>query len=219
MRRLTMTKLSRHPILVTGLVAVAAAIGVTAAMASSGSKTAKPAAVARHVVSPRLHHLIGALARAHGSSANAHPLPVAVEMGTSPRQTTEPSAAVYTGGVYPTWIIPGSREVCLTHAELGSAGGASEICGTIADLEQRGLAEVTESTSGSPVVFGLVPNGNSSVQVTNANGSEETVPVTNNVYEITSGDPISATLKNASGTTITRHLPVLSSPPPSAPAG
>jgi hypothetical protein len=64
--------------------------------------------------------------------------------------------------------------------------------------------------------LGLVPNGNASVLVTDANGSKETVPVVNNVYEITSGDPVSATLKSASGTTTTRHLPVIKPAPASA---
>ena len=99
-----------------------------------------------------------------------------------------------------------------------SGGTPVSICGTISSVEQRGIAETTESASGSPVVLGLVPNGNNSVEVTNANGTKETAPVTNNVYEITSGDPVSATLKNASGATTTRRLPVLSNPAPSAPA-
>jgi hypothetical protein len=98
-----------------------------------------------------------------------------------------------------------------------SAGG---VCGTIAAVEARGLAEATESASGSAVVLGLVPNGNASVEVTDADGSRSTVPVANNVYEITGGTPVSVKMRNASGATVSRHLPVLTTPPPaSAPAG
>jgi hypothetical protein len=219
MRRSHMKRSSRSLVRVSALVAIAAAVAVTAAMASNGSTAAKPTNVVRHRVSPRLEHLIGALTRAHRASANAHPLPAAVEEGESPQSTLVTFAAVFTGGAYPTWIVPGSTEVCLDNSALKPGGGAGGICGTIAAFEQRGLAGTTESASGSPVVLGLVPDGNTSVGVTNANGTKDTVPVANNVYEITSGDPVSATLKNAAGTTITRHLAVLSTPPPSAPPG
>ncbi len=127
----------------------------------------------------------------------------------------DPSAAVFAdAGACPAWIVPGSEQVCLVHALNG--GGTGGICGTSAAIEQRGIAGTGESPSGSPVVLGLVPNGNTSVDVTNTDGSKETVPVTNNVYEITTGDPVSATLKNASGALTTRHLPVISAPPPAA---
>ena len=218
-----MIKRSKHSaVLASALVVIVAAIAVAAAMASSKDPTTKPVAVPRARVSVRLDHLFGVLhkkVRAHSASAATEPpLPAAIEEGVSLQSTLDPSAAVFAGGAYPTWVIPGSTEICLMANATKSGGTPGGICGTISSVEQRGIAETTESASGSPVVLGLVPNGNNSVEVTNANGTKETAPVTNNVYEITSGDPVSATLKNASGATTTRRLPVLSNPAPSAPA-
>lgn len=215
-----MKRSSRPLVLVAALVAISVAVAVTAAMGSSGSRTTKRTAAVRRPVSSRLYHLIGALARVHQASTASHPVPAAVLEGTAQQIGISPSAAVFTGGTYPTWIVPGSTEVCLMHDAVGRIGAPGGICGTIAAFEQRGLAEATEASPGSPVVLGLVPNGNTSVDVTNSNGSTESVPVANNVYEITSGDPVSATLKNASGASTTRRLPVISAPPPpSAPTG
>jgi hypothetical protein len=214
----------RRTVLVAALVVIAAAIVVTAGMASSeGSATKHVSAAPRPRVSARLDHIFRVLhasARTRGASvAAAQPLPAAIEEGVSQQVTLDLSAAVFAGGTYPTWVVPGSTEICLMANATKPGGSPGGICGSIAAVEQRGIAETTESASGSPVVLGLVPNGNTSVDVTNANGTKETVPVTNNVYEITSGDPVSATLRNASGATITRHVPVLSAPPPpSAPA-
>jgi hypothetical protein len=215
-----MIKRSKRPTaLVAALIVIVAAIAVTAAMASSNDPATKAiTAVPKARVSTRLEHLFGVLqtsARTHGASAAAaQPLPAAIKEGVSQEVTLDLSAVVFAGGAYPTWVIPGSTEICLMANATKPGGSPGGICGSIAAVEQRGIAETTEGASGSPVVLGLVPNGNTSVEVTNANGTKETVPVTNNVYEITSGDPVSATLKNASGATTTRHLPVLSTPPP-----
>jgi hypothetical protein len=219
MRSLDMKPPSRLLIIVSGLLAVSVAIAVAAATGANGTRTAKPVAVARRPVSARLYHLIGALGRADRASASSSPLPVAVLEGTTQQLGITPAAAVFAGGVYPSWIIPGSTEVCLVHDALGQGGTAGGICGTISALEQRGLAEADETSRGSTVVLGLVPDGNTSVGVTDADGAKTTTRVTNNVYEITSGDPVSATLKDASGTTITRRLPVISAPPPPSTPG
>ena len=158
--------------------------------------------------------------RARGASAatDAQPLPVAVVEGMSRQLGVEPSAAVFAGGTYPTWVVPGSTEVCLMHAALSRQDVPGGVCGSIKAAE-HGLAVTSEDAAGAPVVLGLAPDGNISVNVTNADGTTESVPVTNNVYEITSGDPVSVTLKQASGASETRHLATLSSPPASAPAG
>lgn len=207
------------------LVAVAAVISVTvigtAASGSNGRKSSRRVPVVQRAISPRLYRLIGALSRAKRASTSSPPLPVVVREGTTQQTGVSPAAAVFAGGAYPTWIIPGSTEVCLMHGTLDETNSTpGGICGTIAAFEQRGLAEVTESAPGSPMVIGLVPNGNASVEVTDLDGSVGSVPVTNNVYEITKGDPVSAKLRNAQGVTITRRLPVIGAPPPaSAPAG
>lgn len=205
---------------VVALAAVLVAVGVAAALGSSGGKGTKSAFAARRPVSHRLYRHIAALTRARRASADAHPLPDAVLLGVGRQLGLTPTAAVFVDGAFPSWIVPGSTEVCLMHGPLGSGGSSGGICGTIAAFEQRGLAEATETSSGANVVLGLVPDGNQSVEVTDSDGSTKAVPVTDNVYEITGGDPVSATLRDASGTTIARHLPVMSAPPPpSAPAG
>jgi hypothetical protein len=139
----------------------------------------------------------------------------------------DPSAAIAVeGGAYPVVVEPGETEICvlngpegMTAASAHAAGELGGVCGTIADAETRGLADSTEAASGAPVVIGLVPNGNTSVSVTNTNGTTEDLPVTNNVYEITSGTPTSVTMKDATGATVTRHIAVPTHPPASAPAG
>ena len=215
-----MKRHTRLLVLVAAAPTVLVAVAIAAAMGANGAKTAKPVVAVRRPVSSRLYHLIKTLARARPAAASSHPVPVAVLEGTTQQVGISPSAAVFAGGVYPTWIIPGSTEVCLMHGALGRLGTAGGICGLISAFEQRGLAEVAEVSSGVKVVLGLVPSGNVSVEVTNSDGSTESVPVADNVYEITSGEPVSVTLKNAGGATTTRRLPVItSSPPPSAPAG
>lgn len=204
----------RSLILAAALAAIALTVAITTATGSSGVKPTRPAAVVRRPVSRRLSHLLGRIARATRASATSHPLPAAVLEGTVQQVGITPSAAVFAGGRYPTWIIPGATEVCLMHDALGPDGSAGGICGTIVSFEQNGLAEVTESSPGSAVVLGLVPGEHASVVVMDADGSKRTVAVANNVYEITSGDPVSVTFADAAGATVTRRLPVLPAPPP-----
>ncbi len=138
----------------------------------------------------------------------------------------DPSAAVVVNDTYPVVIVPGETSTCVISGPTGmsaaaaaAAGRLGGVCGSISGAEERGLAVTTESASGAPVVVGLAPKGNASVTVTNADGTTESVPVTNNVYEITSGNPSTVNLKETSGKVTTRHLPALSRPPASAPAG
>ncbi len=219
-----MSKRSKRAATAVLVLAVAGAIiGILTSSASSKDQTARTRTPAHQPVSARLGNVLGVLghrgARAYGASlaAGVQPLPNAVFQGVSHEATLNPAAAVYAGGAYPTWIIPGSTEVCLMANATKPGDSAGGICGTIAALEQRGLAETTEGPTGAPLVLGLVPNGNATIEVTNADGTKNTVPVKNNVYEITTGDPVSATLKNASGATITRQLPVITAAPSSPP--
>jgi hypothetical protein len=213
----------RSVILVSALVAIVAASAVTAAMASSEGHAARPNATSKHAVSARLDRIFRVLqranVRAHGASVatDAQPLPAAVVEGLSHQVGMEPSAAVFAGGAYATWVVPGSTEVCLMHEALTPQDVPGGVCGSIQAAE-HGLAVTSEDAAGAPVILGLAPDGNTSVKVTNADGTTESVPVTNNVYEIASGEPISVTLKEASGVSETRHLATLSSSPASAPA-
>jgi hypothetical protein len=145
---------------------------------------------------------------------SAHPLPAAVVQGLS-STGPDPSSAVFAGGTYATWVIPGSSQVCLVHAAMGPGDVPGGVCGSTT-AAAYGLAVTTENAAGAPVVLGLVPTGNTAVVVTDANGGTNTVPVANGVYEITGGSPSTVTLKDASGNTITRQLPTLSVPAPSA---
>lgn len=148
---------------------------------------------------------------------SADPLPTAVAQGIS-NTGFDPSSAIFAGGAYSTWVIPGSSKVCLVHAAMGPGDVPGGVCGSTAAATD-GLAVATENSAGAPVVLGLVPFGNTSVEVTDADGSSSTVSVTKGVYEITSGSPSTVTLKNASGETTTRQLPALSAPATAAPLG
>jgi hypothetical protein len=211
-----MTKRPKNSVMiVAALLAAVATVAVTAAMASSNGRATKASTPPAHV-SARLATIFRVLQRAHrASSVDAKPLPTAALQGLSVQAGMDPSSAVFAGGTYPTWVVPGSTEVCLMHDALTSRDAPGGICGSVKAAE-HGLAEATESATGAPLILGLVPNGNASVTVTNANGTTDSVPVSDNVYEITSGVPASVTLKTASGTAETRHLPTLSPPPPSS---
>lgn len=128
------------------------------------------------------------------------------------------SAAVLAGSSIPVWVDPGSTNVCLVDAEKSRGEATVSVCGPKAAAERRGLALATENAAGQPVVLGLAPNGNTSVKVTDTDGASESIPVTNGVYEITSGTPSTVGLKEASGQETTRSVPVVTQPPVSAPA-
>jgi hypothetical protein len=145
-------------------------------------------------------------------------LPPVVQLLSQFDSGLDSSSVLVTGGA--ASVVSSPTDVCLLDAEKGSGGATAGVCGTTSGVEERGLALTTENSAGAPVVLGLTPSGNTSVTVTNTDGTTETVPVTNNVYEITSGNPSTATLKEASGKITTRHLPQWSRPPASsAPAG
>lgn len=215
-----MTKRSKLSAAIASVIAVTAVVVVATAMAKSGARThhASPPAV-----SPRLYRIFSVLRSdkqaGHRASAadSIPPLPAAVVEGMAHEPGLDTSAAVFAGGTYPAWVVPGTNEVCLIHGAIGPRGVPGGVCSSIGAVEQRGLAVTTESATGAAVVLGLVPNGNSSVNVTNANGSTESVPVANNVYEITSGTPSTIGLREASGAATTRHVAQLSTPPPSSP--
>lgn len=150
--------------------------------------------------------------RAHAAST-AQTLPGVAAFSVGRRAGLDPEAAVLAGGAYPVWVVPGTTELCLVVGEMKPGAGTPADCGPTSDVEQLGLALVTETPSGQSLVVGLVPNGNRSVEATNSDRSSEDVGVSNNVYEIVGGDARTLTLKTAGGASTTRHLPVLSSPP------
>lgn len=220
-----MSNRSKWAALVLAALVVTAAVVVAAATASSRDGAVKLHSSLAAGVSARLGQvfkvLSGSTLGAHGAavSAGSQPLPAGVAEGmSSSRPGVAPSKAVFAGGVYPTWVVPGSAEVCLVAGTIGPRSVPSSVCGPIAKAE-AGLALMTETDAGQPVVLGLAPNGNTSVKVTNADGTTENVPVTNNVYEIASGKPSTVRLKAASGSPRTDSVAISPPPPPTAPAG
>jgi hypothetical protein len=100
------------------------------------------------------------------------------------------------------WVEPGSAGMCVTDYE--GAGGGS--CGSIAEALEGSIA-VGVGNTGSVVVYGLVPNGNSQIVVHDADGTTEDVPVENNVYIIRHSGAVSAEVIDAGGQHTTVELP------------
>jgi hypothetical protein len=140
------------------------------------------------------------------------PLPAAVVAGMNGAQPNlDVSAAAYVGGTYPTWVVPGSTEVCLVVGANGPDNVPSSVCGPVSRAE-AGMALVTGSGPGGQSVVGLAPDGNATVKVTNTDGTTENVPVKNNVYEIIDGKQNTVSLKEASGAMTQRPLVVPTGP-------
>jgi hypothetical protein len=209
------------------IVASLAIIGVIGGIATATATSSRPAAVShihRTAVPVRLRRAFSVLVSHRSVAHNAtlgsteHPLPAAVA-NVLPREVSgvNASEAVFAGGTYPTWVVPGANEICLVAGTTGTHGVPSSICGAISWAEQHGLAIVTEHDKQLPVVLGLAPNGNSSVQVTEADGATQSVAVINNVYEIVGGNPKSVTLKGLSGALWHRAVGMPSSPPEGSP--
>jgi hypothetical protein len=103
------------------------------------------------------------------------------------------------GGV---WVVPGSDGVCVVQNDSDTTTG----CGTTTQADNGDLIQTT-SAGGSPnYVLGLAPDGNSSVTVAFANGSVESVPVTDNVYEAAGAGMTAVTLTTAAGAHVTLSL-------------
>lgn len=192
-------------VLAAGVVAVLA----TGMISTSKSKNDLHLRTTKYAVSRRLTEIFKVFD--HGAQAHSASVTVPAEL-VQTMTATHPgldfSDAVATGGTAPTWVIPGTTEVCLIH-EFGTPGNGygGGVCGTIAAAE-HGLAVGTENANHEPLVIGLVPNGNKAVTVTESDDTEKSVPVTNNMYEVTGGHPSSVHVKEASGKSSTRVLPV-----------
>lgn len=73
-------------------------------------------------------------------------------------------------------------EVCLIEQEETAAGGMA--CAALATAEQEGVDLLTIETGATLTDAVLVPNGVSSVEATDSNGTSRTIPVSNNVAVI-----------------------------------
>lgn len=212
------TRLRRPALNVSALVLVCA-IGVVAASLASASRPTMHHRLNYHAASARLQRAFSVLDRrsvaARSAASTTAPLPEAVA-NVMPKRVpgAEPAGAAYAGGTYPAWVVPaGSSKVCLVAGSTGPTSVPSSTCAELAWAEQHGLAIVTENSTGTSVVFGLVPNRNTSVAVTETDGSTRNVEVANNVYEIVGGSPKSVKANGLDGASWERTVGPMSPAP------
>jgi hypothetical protein len=209
----------KRPIIIFSALALMCAVGaVAAAMAIASHPTTTHHRAQYHAASARLRRAFSVLdarsVAARSAAATAEPLPGAVATVMPQKVSgTEPAAAVFAGSTYPAWVVPGASKVCLVAGSTGPTSVPGSTCAELAWAEQHGIAIVTEDANGTPVIFGLAPNGNTSVEVTETDGSTKSVSVTNNVYEIVGGSPKTVRLKGLSGASWDRTVGPLPAPP------
>jgi len=181
----------------------AAAVTAGVALASSGSAiSAGDATVADgptigapvsqiSSVAPDQAAAIGLLARPLGPGDAMTDAMVASQSsgGLVSAYGINPALARRAGGLADggAWVIPGNGAICF--AAYGNAGGVAdanggESCDTASDAIAGHEAMIASSqrAPGWLLVAGLVPDGVQSVTLTFADGSDETLPVSDNVY-------------------------------------
>lgn len=109
--------------------------------------------------------------------------------------------------------VPGSGGACFVAAIPSAAyavpnvAGFAIACGTTTQIDAHGISVTLGGASGSEYVWGVVPNGNSTVELTTNDGSTSTVPVDDNFYASKTSEPVaSLTFRNDAGTITTRTL-------------
>ncbi len=147
------------------------------------------------------------------ASAGGAPLPSSVEAAASnegskaskiaPELTVEAKVPEQ----YPVWVATQEGQLCLIKNGVVEPGMASSSCGTYQEALEGTLISHSSTPSGTAVTVGLAPNGNTSVTATEANGTSRTLSVNENVYEIVGKAPLTITLSNASGQTVTAGVP------------
>jgi hypothetical protein len=103
------------------------------------------------------------------------------------------------------WVVPGAQQVCISSG--GGGGCQSPTSGPGPSADEGGLF-VTQgpSVEQQNTIFGLAPDGNSTVTIGFAGDSSQRVPVVDNVYAADGPDPVSITLRNASGSLTTLNF-------------
>jgi hypothetical protein len=118
-----MSQHTKKPVVVLAVLAIlGTAIAVTTATATSKNHAVKLHTSTPHAISVRLGRVFHVLSDAHSATVDgaAQPLPAGVVDAMSTSQPSlAPAAAVFAGGTFPTWVVPGSGEVCLV---VGSTG-------------------------------------------------------------------------------------------------
>ena len=213
-----MTRTSERAAMLVASAVAAAAIAAGLVARSSPASSGPDRAAAASRVAERQAFAVLRPVRGRVALAAARALPSGVLAGLSRDPGLSPSEAVFAGGAYPTWIVPGAGRVCLVIAGIGRNGVPAASCGSPSEAEAGQITLLTETDSGTPLAFGLAASNNAGVTVTDANGSTKALPLTNNVYEVTSGTPASVSLKTASGSAVTDDIALPPKPADTRPA-
>jgi hypothetical protein len=114
------------------------------------------------------------------------------------------------------WVVPGSTGVCFADTTLSYALPSGS-CSPNEQVLAGKFVSVLKSPVGHPdgeVIMGLAPNGNATVKLTLADGTSNTVPVTENAYVAETSQQIrTVTLRNSAGTLTTVTVPGSLAPP------
>jgi hypothetical protein len=185
---------------------VFSAIAISQAASTGGRRTIHSADRNADVGTGGLYARFSILRSAQTAASSADGLPLATA-----EHLTEPGTMVSEYEIEPAnaravdvngtqaWVIPGANGICL--AVPTPEGAAIAIgCGSLAEAG-KGILQVHGSSSGSAVVYGLVPNGDS-VSVTNRDGSHSNVPVSSNFFKYSGSSAQSVSIDSATGAAV-----------------
>jgi hypothetical protein len=182
--------------------AIVAGVLVGGAVASASSSPGGSGKTATHIkrysIDASLMRRFGLFrkvrARTAGAAASeAVPaLPAAVVKGFADPELAEHqygadvSATAYEHpkGDFGFWVVPGSSGACLVWNSGGVLPGAHAGCAPSGGVSAHGMLRIDYSY-GAPVIFGLEPDGVTSVTVTNTDGGKISAAVANNVFALT----------------------------------
>jgi hypothetical protein len=109
------------------------------------------------------------------------------------------------------WLVPGSEGVCVIQPlqmETGQPvlGAYATGCGSVATASAGGFWGVAGDQGGEQTLVGLAPDGNSTVSVMDAEGSDQRVPVVDNVYVAKGVDLKTVAVRDVAGAVRTFRL-------------
>lgn len=148
-----------------------AVLGSAAKVSSAGGEL--PAATAEHLTEPGT---------------------MVAQYGLEPDQ----SRSVGTGSIQ-AWVVPGSSGICLVVPTPDGSAVATG-CGPAADVSRTGIVQVQRPASG-PVVYGLVPNGDS-VTATSQGGTPSNIAATSNFFTYSGPNVQSVAIRASNGSVV-----------------
>jgi hypothetical protein len=113
----------------------------------------------------------------------------------------------------PVWIVPGRRGACVMSGQVSTTiaprPGQNRVGCTGTDgILQNGAVVEGGQRNGPDVVFGLVPDGNTSVTLTFAKGAPRRVPLVNHVLRTTiPAGRVTVAFRNAAGAPVSHRYP------------